>query len=89
MYAARNFKDVLRQCDTHGIDHRCARQDAGWAANDRGRGREHRAFVERAICGEQAWRGYIALLGRMMCVGNQAALLMPGLAESGWRGQSR
>ena len=21
-YAARNFKDVLRQCDTHGIDHR-------------------------------------------------------------------
>ena len=23
-YAARNFKDVLRQCDTHGIDHRTA-----------------------------------------------------------------
>lgn len=22
VYAARNFKDVLRQCDTHGIDHR-------------------------------------------------------------------
>ena len=23
-YSARNFKDVLRQCDTHGIDHRTA-----------------------------------------------------------------
>jgi hypothetical protein len=23
-YCARNFKDVLRQCDTHGIDHRTA-----------------------------------------------------------------
>ena len=23
-YAAQNFKDVLRQCDTHGVDHRTA-----------------------------------------------------------------